>query len=315
MSEEAYQAIQERARSELERMGKPNLLDMLHPSQPGTAVARGFYERFGLRLRFFRATEADTAFDFLGQKLASPIMIAPMSDNSLGNHYPEAYRALSEAARRAGAQYWIGDCTDEAWEKVAEVAASAIRIVKPWKDRERILYSLRLAGETGALAVGMDFESGFYNEACAPQSADDLAAYVKATPLPFIVKAVGAVETARIARDAGAAAIIVTMHGGSMGPSWGHPMEILPEIARAVGDDLLVLAGSGVRRGEDAIKLLARGAKGVLMGRGLLPGLFAGGADGVAETLDILNEELRRVMVQTGCANPAEIGEEILIPR
>lgn len=315
MSEEAYQSIQERARAELERVGKPNLLDMLHPAQPGTALARGIYERFGIRLRLFRATAADTAFDFLGKKLDSPLMIAPMSDNSLGQHYPEAFRALSEGASRVGAQYWIGDCTDEVWKKVAAAAPSSVRIVKPWKVRERILASLRLAGETGAFAVGMDFESGFYNEACAPQSADDLAAYVKTTSLPFIVKAVGSVETARIARDAGAAAIIVTMHGGSMGPSWGHPLEILPDIARAVGDDLLVLAGSGVRRGEDVLKLLARGAKGVLMGRGVLPGLFAGGADGVAEILEMLNDEFRQAMVQAGCANLGEIGEEILIPR
>lgn len=315
MSEEAFQAIQERAKTELERMGKPNLLDMLHPTQPGMAVSCNTYDRFGLRLRLLCATTADTSFDFLGQKLATPLMIAPMSDNSLGNHYPEAYRALSEGARRAGAQYWIGDCTDETWKKVAEVTSSAIRIVKPWKDRERILTSLRLAEESGALAVGMDFESGFYNPECTPQSASDLTAFVKAASLPFIVKAVGSVDTARIARDAGAAGIIVTMHGGSLGPSWGHPLEILPDIVQEVGSDLLILASSGVRRGEDALKLLARGAKGVLMGRGVLPGLFAGGADGVTEILSLLNQDLKRVMVQAGCANLQEVGEEILIPR
>lgn len=315
MSEETYQAIQERARTALERMGKPNLLDILHPSQTGVAAARNRYDQFGLRLRLFRATEADISLDFLGRKLDTPLMVAPMSDNSLGNHYPEAYRALSGGARRAGAQYWIGDCTDEAWRKAAEVSESPIRIVKPWKDRERILASLQLAAETGALAVGMDFESGFYNEACSPLSADDLGELVGAAPLPFVVKAIGSVESARIARDAGAAAIIVTMHGGSLGPAWGHPLEILPEIASAVGDDLTVLAGSGVRRGEDALKLLARGARGVLMGRGMLPGLFAGGADGVAEIFDLINGELKRSMVLAGCASLGEIGEEILIER
>ena len=147
--------------------------------------------------------------------------------------------------------------------------------------------SLKLAEDTGAFAVGMDFESGFYNPECEPQRADALEGYTKATGLPFVFKAVGSADTARIARDAGAAAIIVTTHGGAHGPSWGHPMEILPEIVDAVGDDVLVLAESGVRRGDDVLKLLAQGAKGVTSGRGLVLGLFAGGPAGVAEMLEL----------------------------
>jgi isopentenyl diphosphate isomerase/L-lactate dehydrogenase-like FMN-dependent dehydrogenase len=315
MSEEAYRAIHERAKANLEKMGKPNLLDILHPAQPGTVVARGYYERFGLRLRILCAAEADTGFDFLGKRLASPIMVAPMSDNSLRNHYPNAFRDLSAAARKFGTQYWIGDCQDAAWREVAAAAPAAIRLVKPWKDRDRILTSLKLAEETGAFAVGMDFDSGYYSAECAPQTAGALAAYVKATRLPFIVKAVGSAETARIARDAGAAAVIVTSHGGSLGPSWGHPLEILPEVVREVGGDLLILAESGLRRGEDVLKLLARGAQGVLMGRGLLLGLFAGGEEGVTEILQLVNEELKRSMVYAGCPDLASITEAILIPR
>jgi isopentenyl diphosphate isomerase/L-lactate dehydrogenase-like FMN-dependent dehydrogenase len=315
MSEEVYKAIHERAKANLEKMGKPNLLDILQPIQPGVVAARSFYERFGLRLRLFSAVEADTAFDFLGKRLASPIMVAGMSDHTLSAHYPGAFRDISAAARKFGTQYWIGDCKDSVWKEVASIAPSSVRLVKPWKDRERIFASLKLAEETGAFAVGMDFESGFYAEDCAPQSAGALAAYAKATLLPFVVKAVGSVETARAARDAGAASIIVTSHGGSLGPSWGHPLETLPDIVREVGDDLLVLAESGLRRGEDVLKLLARGAKGVLMGRGLLIGLFAGGTEGVLEVLRMLDEELKRCMVLAGCPDLASITGGVLIPR
>ncbi|MFC1492274.1 alpha-hydroxy-acid oxidizing protein [Nitrospinota bacterium] len=315
MSEEAYRAVYERAKAHLEKIGKPNQSEMLQPVQPGMVVARAFYERFGLKLRLFSTVDADTTFDFLGKKLKSPIMIAPMSENTLGNHYPEAFRAISDGANRFGTQYWIGDCEDSVWKEVASVAPSSVRLVKPWKDQERVLASLKLAEETGAFAVGMDFDSAFYASDCGPQSAEALATFVKATRLPFIVKAVGSAETARIVRDAGAAALIVTSHGGSLGPSWAHPLEILPDIAREVGNDVLVLAGSGVRRGEDALKLLARGAKGVLMGRGLLLGLFADGAGGVEEILRILNEELKQVMVLTGCPDLVSITEEILVPR
>ena len=92
-------------------------------------------------------------------------------------------------------------------------------------------------------------------------------------------------------------------------------MEILPEVVRAVGQDIVVLAESGVRRGEDVLKLLARGAHGVLAGRGLVLGLFAGGAEGVARMLALLNEELARAMVMAGCRDLASISEDILIRR
>ena len=72
-------------------------------------------------------------------------------------------------------------------------------------------------------------------------------------------------------------------------------MEILPEVVDAVGDDVLILAESGVRRGDDALKLLARGAEGVTSGRALVLGLFAGGPAGVAEMLELMQFEAREV--------------------
>ncbi len=315
MSEEAYRALYERARKNVARAGAENPFDILRPVQPGMIVAREGYARFGLKMRLLLASGADTGFDFLGKRLRSPLMTASMSENTLRVHRRDAFRAVAEGAARFGTQYWIGDCDDATWKEVAAAAPSAVRIVKPWRDSGRVVASLQLAEDTGAFAVGMDFESGFYNPECSPQTAEALARYVEATGLPFILKAVGSAETARVARDAGASAIIVTTHGGAHGPSWGHPMEILPEVCREVGDDLLVLAESGVRRGEDALKLLARGARGVLTGRGLVLGLFAGGAEGVAQMLELLNEELERAMIMAGCKDLASISGEILIPR
>ena len=157
-------------------------------------------------------------------------MTGSMSANTLAAHWADGFLQVAEGAARFGTQYWIGDCTDDVWREAAAAYPSSIRIVKPWRDRQRTLNSLKLAEDTGAFAVGMDFESGFYNPECEPQRADALEGYVKATGLPFVFKAVGSAESARIARDAGAAAIIVTTHGGAHGPSWAHPMEILPEV-------------------------------------------------------------------------------------
>ena len=315
MSEAAYQEIYERAQANLEKSGAENPYDILGPDLPGTATALAGYERFGLRMRLMLTDKADTGFDFMGKKLRCPIMTGSMSANTLAAHWADGYLQVAEGAARFGTQYWIGDCEDDTWREAAASYPSAIRVVKPWRDKQRTFTSLKLAEDTGAFAVGMDFESGFYNPECQPQRADALEGYVKATGLPFVFKAVGSVETARIARDAGAAAIIVTTHGGAHGPSWGHPMEILPEIVDAVGDDVLVLAESGVRRGDDVLKLLARGAKGVTSGRGLVLGLFAGGPAGVAEMLELLEEELKKSMVMAGCKDLASISGDILIPR
>ncbi|MCE2453045.1 MAG: alpha-hydroxy-acid oxidizing protein [Nitrospinae bacterium] len=309
MTEAAYQEIYERAQENLEKSGAGNPYDILGPDLPGTETALMGYERFGLRMRLMLTDSADTEFDFLGKKLKTPIMTGSMSANTLAAHWAE------EGAARFGTQYWIGDCTDDTWREAAATYPSSIRIVKPWRDRQRTLTSLKLAEDTGAFAVGMDFESGFYNPECEPQRADALEGYIKATGLPFVFKAVGSADTARIARDAGAAAIIVTTHGGAHGPSWGHPMEILPEVVDAVGDDVLVLAESGVRRGDDVLKLLAQGARGVTSGRALVLGLFAGGPAGVVEILELLQAELKKSMVLAGCKDLASISGDILIER
>ena len=315
MSEAAYREIYGRARENLEKSGVGNPYDILGPDLPGTEAALMGYEHFGLRMRLMLTDSADTEFDFLGKKLKSPIMTGSMSANTLATHWADGFLQVAEGAARFGTQYWIGDCTDDTWRKAAAAYPSSIRIVKPWRDKQRTLTSLKLAEDTGAFAVGMDFESGFYNPECEPQAADALKGYIKATGLPFVFKAVGSAESARIARDSGAAAIIVTTHGGAHGPSWGHPMEILPEVVDSVGDDVLVLAESGIRRGDDVLKLLARGAEGVTSGRALVLGLFAGGPAGVAEILELLQAELEKSMVLSGCKDLASISGDILIER
>lgn len=315
MIEEDYQAIYDRAKAYLEQIGKPNLLDILRPVQPGVVAARAAFEPFGLTLRMLSCTDADTSFDFLGRKLKSPIMTASLGFAAVNNVRPDGFRMILEGARRCGAQCWVGDCDDDAWKDLAKLAPSLVRVVKPWKDEDRILRSLAVAEETGALAVGVDFEAAYRTAGCEPKSPRALASYVKATRLPFIVKGVGSLQSARVARDTGAAAIVVSTHGGAVGPAWGHPLETLPEIVSGMGDHLLVLAESGVRRGEDILKLLARGARGVVVGRVLLLGLAADGADGVAEILRVLNEDLKECMVMAGCPSLSSIGEDILVRR
>ena len=142
---------------------------------------------------------------------------------------------------------------------------------------------------------------------------DDVAWLRSETSLPLIVKGVLCAEDAVLARDAGAAAVVVSNHGGRQLDGAVPAIEALPEVVEAVGDDMTVLLDSGVRTGGDVIKALALGAKGVLIGRPALWGLAHGGESGLAEMLEVLRKDLEADMRSIGCASVDEIGRSSVL--
>ncbi len=135
---------------------------------------------------------------------------------------------------------------------------------------------------------------------------------VKSTSLPLILKGIMCVEDAVAAREAGVAAIVVSNHGGRVLDHTPGTAEVLPHVARAVGRDMTVLADGGVRSGVDALKMIALGAHGVLVGRPLAVGAVGAGAEGVRLILEQMRNELKVAMIYTGCASVCEIGEQVL---
>lgn len=123
----------------------------------------------------------------------------------------------------------------------------------------------------------------------------------------LIVKGVLDKEDARAAAGVGADGIIVSNHGGRQLDGVLSCARALPAIADAVGDRLTVLADSGVRSGLDVIRILALGAKGVLLGRPWLYALAAGGQQGVVQLLDIVAKEMRVAMTLIGAKHVAAI--------
>jgi (S)-mandelate dehydrogenase len=123
----------------------------------------------------------------------------------------------------------------------------------------------------------------------------------------LMVKGVLSVEDARRAADAGCDGIVLSNHGGRQLDYCVAPIEVLGEIAGAVGSRLTILIDSGFRRGSDVAKALALGAQGVMIGRAALYGLAAGGEHGVRRALDMLAVELDRVLGQLGCRSLAEL--------
>ena len=94
-----------------------------------------------------------------------------------------------------------------------------------------------------------------------------------------------------------------------------HPLELLPEIKAVIGSRMPIFVDSGFRRGSDVMKALALGADAVLVGWLLVMGLAANGSQGVTEIINIVTGELRRIMTVTGCKNPSEIDDRILVKR
>ena len=121
------------------------------------------------------------------------------------------------------------------------------------------------------------------------------------TTLPIVVKGIVTAEDAALAVEHGASAIIVSNHGGRQLDSMVSTIEALPEVAAAVNGRVEVYVDGGIRRGTDALKALALGARAVLLGRPVLWGLAVGGQQGVTRVLDLLSDELDLAMALVGC--------------
>ncbi len=109
---------------------------------------------------------------------------------------------------------------------------------------------------------------------------------------PLILKGILDIEDAKLAVKSGADAIIVSNHGGRQLDGARSSIDILPEIVDAVGDQIEVHMDSGIRSGQDALKAISLGAKGVYIGRPFLYGLGAMGQKGVTTALDIIRNEM-----------------------
>jgi L-lactate dehydrogenase (cytochrome) len=141
----------------------------------------------------------------------------------------------------------------------------------------------------------------------------DLAAIRAEWNGPLIIKGILDPEDAREAADLGADGIVVSNHGGRQLDGVLSTARALPPIADAVGDRLTVLADGGVRSGLDVVRLLALGAKGVLLGRAWAYALAAGGEVGITKMLGIIEAEMRIAMALTGVTRVDEIDRTILV--
>jgi L-lactate dehydrogenase (cytochrome) len=128
----------------------------------------------------------------------------------------------------------------------------------------------------------------------------------------LIIKGILDADDARKALALGADGIIVSNHGGRQLDGAISTVRALPAVAEAVGSELTVLADSGVRSGLDIIRLIALGAKGVLLGRAYVYALAAYGQEGVGKLLDLMEREMRVGMAMTGLREVTSIDRSVL---
>jgi 4-hydroxymandelate oxidase len=128
----------------------------------------------------------------------------------------------------------------------------------------------------------------------------DVAWLAERTSLPLILKGILGADDARRAAETGAAGIVVSNHGGRQLDGAVPSVTALPWVIEAVAGRCPVLLDGGVRGGTDALKAVALGAAGVMLGRPALWGLAIGGTSGAARVLELLDAEFRLAMALTG---------------
>ncbi len=325
-----YGEIWERGMERIRRMGLEDDLDLAAETRSSSRINRRYLDSIALEMRVLEAVSADTATCLFDTALAAPIIGAPLGfGRALGQlaahgpQYGTGYlEPIAAGLAAAGSMMGVGVAPAEQLQSVLDIGAPTYVIVKPYRERERILAKINDAESRGAVAVGIDIDAVYgvrtryepvgetYN---APLRPDELAEICTASGVPFILKGVLSVRDAESAAAAGVDTIVVCHHGGEIIDYAVPPLKVLPDIVSALdGSGIHVLAGSGLSTGTDIVKALALGADAVMIGTPLMIGLAADGAAGVEGLVRALAQEVRRNLSIVGAATPREVDRSIL---
>jgi isopentenyl diphosphate isomerase/L-lactate dehydrogenase-like FMN-dependent dehydrogenase len=267
----------------------------------------------------------DTAVTVLGTRASLPVLIAPVAYQALA--HPDAECAIARAAARAGTVMIASINSSRTMEEIAAAAGPLWQQMYLTSDEGLDRETVSRVEACGARAIVLTVDRPVYGSREREQRAGfqvpaharggnsgrhrNLTARARAswaaldwlletTRLPVAVKGILTGADAAIAADHGAAAVIVSNHGGRQLDGAITALEALPEVAETAGGRCEVYVDGGVRRGGDVIKALALGARAVLVGRPVVWGLAAGGEAGAAQVLQLLEDEVRRDMTLFG---------------
>ncbi len=295
----------------------------------GDTAARNYEKWQEIRVNmdtFCENRPVDTSCTVFGKQFRYPIFAGPVGAVNL--HYGDCHtdqtynQILVSACAKAGIAAFTGDGVNP---EVMKAATEAIRgaggigvpTVKPW-NRDTIREKLELVNRSGAFAVAMDIDAAglpFLKNMEPPagsKSVEEMRAIIGEAGLPFIVKGVMTVKGARKAKEAGAAAIVVSNHGGRVLDQCPATAEVLADIASAVKGSMKIFVDGGIRSGTDVFKALAMGADGVLICRPFVTAVYGGGEEGVQTYIQKLAGELEDTMAMCGAHSLAEITPDMV---
>ena len=298
------------------------------------------YRRWHLRPRVLADIEdPSTATTVLGEEISLPVLIAPVAYQRAA--HPDGEVAMARAAAGAGTIMCLSTLATASWDELAPTGAK--RWFQFYVPRDEGLASALVSGAKeagfGAIVLTVDtpvlgrrerdvrnhftIQHDLGHEALRGEGLTPLTALSAMSPsslrwrdverlsastgLPVVLKGILTAEDARLACEHGAAAIVVSNHGGRQLDGVSATIDALPEIVEAVDGRIEVLVDGGIRRGTDVLKALALGARAVLVGRPALWGLAVDGEQGAARVLELLRAEIELALQLVGCRTPAEL--------
>jgi 4-hydroxymandelate oxidase len=311
--------------------------------------AEAAWRTYRLRPRVLRDVSAvDLTTDLLGAATAAPFLVAPTAFQGLA--VPEGECATVAGATAAGCLAVISTRASRTLEDIGSAAAGPWWFqAYAMRDRSLTENLVVRAADAGARAVVLTVDTPYVARKStvgdarievpddhflinlaqhlppggdARQAAEQdpsvteeaIARLAEVSGLPVVVKGVLRGDEAVRCVAAGAAAVIVSTHGGRQLDRALPSALALPEVLDAIGGRVPVLVDGGVRSGTDALVALALGADAVLVGRPVLWALAAGGAPAVAALLEELAADLRQVMALAGAARSADLDPSMVVP-
>lgn len=272
-------------------------------------------------------TPVDTSLELFGQKFRYPFFAGPVGAVKL--HYGDKHtdatynNILVSACAENGIAAFTGDGVDPEVMKAAAKAISSVEgkgipTVKPW-NLETIEEKMKLVKEAGAFAVAMDVDAAGLpflknmNPPAGRKTVEELAEVIRSCgTTPFIVKGIMTVKGALKAKEAGAAAIVVSNHGGRVLDQCPATAEVLREIKAAVGDSMKIFVDGGIRSGTDVFKALALGADAVIIARPFVTAVYGAEEEGVKAYVEKIGAELEDTMAMCGAHTLSEISPDMI---
>ena len=263
----------------------------------------------------------DTSLSLFGKNFQYPFFAGPVG--AVNMHYGDSLNDVSyndilvSSCAEFGIAAFTGDGMDSnvmvaATEAIKKVGGLGIPTVKPW-NVAMIREKMALVKDAGAFAAAMDIDAAGlpflknFNPPAGSKSVEELREIVKAAGVPFIVKGIMTVKGALKAKEAGAAAIVVSNHGGRVLDQCPATAEVLEEIATAVDGSMKIFVDGGIRSGTDVFKALALGADAVIIARPFVTAVYGGGREGVEAYIQKIGSELADTMAMCGVSSLSEI--------